>query len=82
MVGEAGKQEHLQLFVPKILDLKRLSNRYFSENWRWVPLLNFEMSIHVLPWSAAGVYPKNVDFKNWLKNRALFKPQNFLQKLF
>ena len=24
--------------VPKILDLNRLPNRYFSENCRWVPL--------------------------------------------
>ena len=29
--------------VPKILDLKqRLPNRYFSENCRWVPLLNMK----------------------------------------
>ena len=28
--------------VPKILDLKSSSEQIFSENWRWVPLSDFQ----------------------------------------
>jgi len=40
ILGEAGKQEILQLNVPKILDLKSSSEQIFSKNCRWVPLTN------------------------------------------
>ena len=39
ILGEAGKQIILQQIFRKFWISNRLSNRYFSENCRWVPLI-------------------------------------------
>ena len=41
-IGEVGKQEILQQMLRKFYISNRLSNRYFPENCRWVPLKNCE----------------------------------------
>ena len=38
-LGEAGKQEILQQMLRKFQISNRLPNRYFPENFRWVPLM-------------------------------------------
>ena len=40
ILGEAGKPRNFTTNVPKILYLKSSSEQIFSENCRWVPLLN------------------------------------------
>ena len=35
-----GQARNFTTNVPKILDLKSSSEQIFSENWRWVPLID------------------------------------------
>ena len=49
--------------VPKILDLKSSSEQIFSENCRWVPLLDGKKC----RWVVEQNFGKNFEWKKWKK---------------
>ena len=49
-------QEIYATNVPKILDLKSSSEQRFSENWRWVPLSDYDTDIPTLVFNVATEY--------------------------
>ena len=56
--------------VPKILDLKSSYEQIFSENWRWVPLMNFEDDAESTV-SNDSRYIENI--VNWINNQSIFR---------
>ena len=70
ILGEAGKQEILTTNVPKILDFKSSYEQIFSENWRWVSLMNFEDDAESTV-SNDSRYIENI--VNWINNQSIFR---------